>query len=185
MLKEIHRLGALNGVQDNTIADLRSKLQIVSANSQSIKESANKMALAMESKDLFVGRQDSDDVVITRFGLLVGQIKTWSVPFAAQEKIGTRIDLSGATMQEIRRVVPGGSELDRFLHTPKNVRLFVRGWVGLVMSEMLFRTLPSGQHHGSQGKDLWMDQEIALSFLQMENTFFHAGESLLLKLLDK
>ncbi|MCJ1467732.1 hypothetical protein MMC07_006357 [Pseudocyphellaria aurata] len=132
------------------------------------------MALAMESKDLFVGRQDSDDVVITRFGLLLGQIKTWSVPFADLEKIITQKDLYGARIQAIRRVMPGRSNLDQILHRPKNVRLFVRGWVGLVVSKLLFRTLPSGQHHGPQGEDIWMDQAIALSFLQMENRLFYA-----------
>ncbi|MCJ1461449.1 hypothetical protein MMC07_000046 [Pseudocyphellaria aurata] len=130
MQKEILRLSALNNVQAITIADLEVQLKIVSANCQ---ESANKMFLAMESKELFLGRQGSGDPVTTRFYLLVRQIKTWSVPFADPEKTGMRIDLSRTTIQEIRRVMPGRSKLDRSLHTPKNVRLFVRGWVGLVM----------------------------------------------------
>ncbi|MCJ1428893.1 hypothetical protein MMC29_006804 [Sticta canariensis] len=144
-----------------------------SAKSQSIKESADKMAFAMESKDLFVGRQDSDDVVVSRFRLLVGQIKTWSLPFAAQQKSVRRIDLSGFMAQDLHRVAPGTSDLQRSLQTLKSARLFVRGWVGLTISDMLFRTLPSGEHVGSQGKDIWMDREIAHSFLTIENRLFH------------
>lgn len=185
MQEQIHRLNALNNDQAKTIADLWSKLQTESANSQSIKESANKLAFAMENKDLFLGRQDSDDVVISRFGILVGQVKTWSVPFAAQERTDMRSDLSGAKPEDIRRVVPGRLDLDRFLQTPKNARLFARGWVGLTISEMLFRTLPSGQLQGSQGKDIWMDQEIARSFSLIEDRLFHAGKSLLYKVSHK
>lgn len=177
MQEQIHRLSALNNDQAKTIADLWSKLQTESANSQSIKESANKLAFAMENKDLFVGRQDSDDVVISRFGILVGQVKTWSVPFAAQERTGMRINLSGAKPEDVRRVAPGKLDLDRFLQTPKNARLFARGWVGLAMSEMLFRTLPSGQLQGSQGKDIWVDQEIARSFSLIEDRLFHADRN--------
>ena len=150
-----------------------------SAKSQSIKESADKMAFAMESKDLFVGRQDSDDVVVSRFRQLVGQSKTWTVHFAAQEKMVGRIDLSGFMTQDLHRVAPGRSDLQRSLQTLKSARLFVRGWVGLTISDMLFRTLPSGEHLGSQGEDIWMDQEIARSFLTIENSLFHTSESLL------
>lgn len=185
MQEQIYRLNAQNNDQTKTIADLWSKLQTESANSQSIKESANKLAFAMENKDLFVGRQDSDDAVISRFGILVGQVKTWSVPFAAQERTGMHIDLSGSKLEDLRRVAPGRSDLDGFLQTPKNARLFARGWVGLAMSEMLFRTLPSGQLQGSQGKDIWMDKEIARSFSLIEDRLFHAGNSLLYKLSHK
>lgn len=175
--KKTHQLIPLKNDQNKTIDDLRSKLQIELANSQSIRESANKMAFAMENKDLFVGRQDSDDVVISRFSQLVGQIKTWSVPFAAQERIDIRTNLSGAMTQDPRRVVPGKSDLDGFLQNPKNARLFVRGWAGLNISEMFFRTLPSGQHHASQGKDVWMSQKIGRSFFRIEDELFHAGQS--------
>lgn len=179
MQEELNEVTALNNHQEKTIEDLRSKLRIESANSQSIKESADKMAFAMESKDLFVGCQDSDDIVTSRFGVLVGQIKTWSVPFA-QERTGSRIDLSGVTTRDlVHRVVPGIPELNRLLQTPKNVRLIARGWVGLAMSDMLFRTLPSEQHLGSQCEDIWMDQEIARSFFIIEDRLFHTGESLL------
>lgn len=179
MQEQIRQLMESNDRHAKTIGDLRSKLQTESANSQSIKESAKKMVSAMESKDLFVGRQDSDDVVVSRFGQLVGQIKTWSVPFAAPERTGNRIDLSGVTTLDLHRVVPGRPDLDRLLQTPKNARLFVRGWVGLAMSDMLFRTLPSGQHLGSQSEDIWMDKKIARSFTIIEDRFFHTGELLL------
>ena len=177
--KQIQELMASNYRHEKTIEDLWSRLQTESAKSQSIKESAEKMVAAMESKDLFVGHQDSDDVVILHFGQLVGQIKTWSLPFAAQERTGSRIDLSRVKKPDLYRVVPGIPDLDQLLQTPKNARLFVRGWVGLAMSDMLFRTLPSEQYLGSRSEDIWMDQKIARSFTTIEDRLFHTGELLL------
>ena len=178
MQEHIHNLRAANEEQGKIIADLRNKLQTESANKKSVKESANKLALAMESKDLFVGRQDSDDVVISRFGLLLGQLKTWSVPFADQAKLAAKIDISAANAEDLCRVAPEVSDLGRFLQTPKNARLFVRGWASLAMSEMLFRTLPSGTHMGSPAEDIWVDRNIAKSFIMIENSLLFAGESL-------
>ena len=170
-----HQLQAQNEAQAKRVADLLMSLNKEAENSNRIKESANRMAYAMERKDLFIGQQDSDDVLYSRFYVLIGQVKTWSVPFA-QGRRPFHLDLSSEMMDEFRRVAPAVTDFSRFLQTPKNMRLFVRGYVSLVIAEMLFPTLPSETHPGSRGEDIWMVKDLARSLFQIENNLFHAGE---------
>ena len=172
--EQVRHLQGQNERQARLISELYATIRNEIENGKKIKESANKMAYAMESKELFVGRQDSDDIIYSRFKSLIGQIKTWSVPFA-QERPDTR-EYSVSNIEEFRKVAPCFSDFDRFIQAPKNLRLFVRGYVGLAMAEMLFRTLPHGPHPASYGEDVWMDKELAQSVASIETSLFYAGE---------
>lgn len=173
--QRIHVLKQQNDVHTRTITDLRDDLKVETQNTKIIKESANKMAYAMESKDLYVGRQDSDDAVYSRFQALVGQIKTWSVPFA-QDRPPFHVEPAAGAIAEFRKVAPAVTDFSRFLQTPKNMRLFVRGYVGLTMAEMLFRTLRTRTHLGSEVEDIWMDRKLAHAVFRIENRLFDAGK---------
>ena len=176
--EHIHRLQLQNDQQVRKISDLQATIRSEVEKGKKIKESANKMAYAMETKELFVGRQDSDDVIYSRFQSLIGQIKTWSVPFAQDRAIAR--DYPQASIDEFLKVAPSVSDFQRFFQTPKNLRLFMRGYVGLAMAESLFRTLPYGPHPVSYGEDVWMDRELAHSVASVENSLFYAGECFLL-----
>lgn len=128
----------------------------------------------MESKELFVGRQDSDDVIYSRFQSLIGQIKTWSVPFAQDRSIAR--DYPQASIDEFCKVAPYVSDFLCFFQNPKNLRLFMRGYVGLAMAESLFRTLHYGPNPGSYGEDAWMDRELAHGVASIENSLLYAGK---------
>ena len=171
---EINRLVAQNEEQNRKISVLQVNLDKEAQTTRMIKESANKMAQAMESKDLFVGRQDSDDVVYSRFQLLLGQIKTWSIPFA-QERHPNQLKLA-IDIEDFRKVVPAVTDMSRFLANTKNMRLFVRGFVSLTMAETLFRTLPYEFHPGTRGEDVWMDQDLARGVSVIETRLFNAGK---------
>lgn len=173
--QQIHFLKQQDDVHTRTITDLRNDLKVETQNTKIIKDSANKMAYAMESKDLYVGRQDSDDAVYSRFQTLIGQIKTWSIPFA-QDRPSFHVESAAGAIADFRKVAPAVTDFSRFLQTPKNMRLFVRGYVGLIMAEMLFRTLPSGTHLGSKGEDIWMDTKLARSVFLIEKRLFDAGK---------
>ena len=173
--QQIQSLKAQIDAHTRTIKDLRNDVLVEAENSKKIKESANKMAYAMESKDLYVGRQDSDDAVYSRFQVLIGKIKTWSVAFA-QDRQPYHLDLAAETIEEFHKVAPAVNDFPRFLQTPKNMRLFVRGYVSLAIAEMLFRTLPNNVHPGSGGEDIWMDKEVAHGVFLIENSLFYAGK---------
>ena len=175
--EHIHRLELQNDQHVRKISELQATIRSEVEKGKKIKESANKMAYAMESKELFVGRQDSDDVIYSRFQSLIGQIKTWSVPFAQDRAIAR--DYPQASIDEFCKVAPSVSDFQRFFRTPKNLRLFMRGFVGLAMAESLFRTLPYGPHPVSYGEDVWMDRELAHSVASVENSLFYAGECFL------
>ena len=176
--QQIQGLKAHIEAQTKTLKDLRDDLYIEAEKSKKIKESANKMAYAMEKKDLYVGRQDSDDAVYSRFQMLIGQIKTWSVPFA-QNGASSHPAFTAEVLEEFRKVAPAVTDFPRFLQTPKNMRLFIRGYVSLAIAEMLFRTLATGTHSGSGGEDIWMDGELAHCVYLIENSLFYAGKSII------
>lgn len=157
-----------------TIVELRNDLRVEAENSKMIKESANKMAYALESKDPYVGRQASDDTVYSQFQNLIGKIKTWSIPFA-QDHPATHLEFAPEIIEEFRRVAPIVIDLPRFLQTPKNMRLLVRGYVSMTIAERLFRTLPTANYAGSGGKDIWMDVELADGVFLVENHLLYAG----------
>ena len=168
----------MNKCQTNRIAELSSKLQIEEENNTKLKESTNKMLVAMENKDLFLGRQDTDDTVRSRFDLLVRKIFTWSVPFAQHEAPPSLEDLPQIPLQDLHRILPGITDFGRFLHflqNSKNIRLFVRGWTNLAIAEMLFRTLSSDPLIASETQDIWMDSELSQAVQLIETGFFNAG----------
>lgn len=68
---------------------------------------------------------------------------------------------------------------ERFLGTPKNMRLFVHGYVGFAMAENLFRSL-SHDSVGFHGADIWMDKKLVQPVSLLEQDLFYAGINLYL-----
>ena len=173
--QQIEDLQAQNDEYARNIADLRRDLSIEVEKNGKNKESANKMAYAIENKDLYLGHQDSDDAVYTRFKILIGQIKTWSVPFA-QDRPPSPFKFTPEMSDDLRNVAPAVKDFTWFLKTSKNLRLFVRGYVSFAMTELIFRTLPTQTRPKFSGDDIWMDKELASGVFSIENRLFNAGE---------
>ncbi|KAL8706629.1 MAG: hypothetical protein Q9225_007930 [Loekoesia sp. 1 TL-2023] len=174
---EIHRLRAVINSQHEEIGVMSSRLQAEELNNKKLRESMNKMILAMESKDLFVGRQSTDDTVSSRFGQLLGQVKTWSVPFAENDRALPLADLPDTTKTMLRRILPNTPSSDlsrRSRPSPKVIRLLVRGLVSLGITEMLFRTLPTPSQPEPPANDAWVDKELAQAIHLVEMRFFGA-----------
>ena len=171
----IQQLQEQNDQQARAISRLRSDIEKEIQKGKEIKQSAVQMAFAWENKELQIGRQASDEDIYSRFLSLVLQIETWSVPFAQVRQNAQ--DYSVEAIEEFRQVAPGVSDFQCFLQTPKNLRLVVRGCVGLAMTECLFRTIRYGPHSGPHGKDIWMDKELAHSFASIENSLFQSSKN--------
>lgn len=170
---QLQQLQEQNNQQARQISRLRSDIEKEVKKGKEIKQSADKMIYSMENRELAIGRQDSDEEIKSRFQSLVGQIRTWSVPFAQIRQDARSYSLEA--IGEFRKVSPGVSDFERFLQTPKNLRLLVRGYVGLAIAESLFRTIPYGPGPWP-GEDVWMDRELAHSFASIENSLFHSSK---------
>ena len=120
-----------------------------------IKQSVEKMVRLVENKELLLGIQDSDEDICCRFQSLMSQIRTWSVPFAQVRQNAQ--DYSVEAVEEFQQVAPGISDFQNFLQTPRNLRLLVRGCVGLVIAESFFRTIPYGPDSSPYGEDVCLD----------------------------
>ena len=131
----------------------------------------------MESKDLILGRQESDDTVYPLFQIVLGQMKTWSAPFA-QDRPPSNFEFAADVIEDFQKVAPAVTDFPRFLQNQKDMRLFVRGYVSLAIGHMLFRTLPTGTHLGSGGHDIWMNRKLAHGVVRIENSLFYAAKSI-------
>lgn len=170
------QLKALCDGQSLKIQDLTSRLQIEEEKTKRLSESTDKMIIAMENKDLFLGRQHSDEEISGRFRWLMNQIKTWSMPFADRD---ARAPLSGGpdiSKEDLARIAPIAIDIPSFFKNPTNVRAFVRAWVGVIMAEIFFPAIATGMDIQTHGVDLWMDRELATAVHQIESRLSNSGE---------
>lgn len=93
-------------------------------------------------------------------------------------------EFSTAANDHIRPVTPtiaDKASFEDFLETPKNMRLFVRGSVGLTMADELIHILPHGApgcYSRFHGADVWMDQRLVQPVSVHEEALFDTDKSL-------
>lgn len=170
---QLQQLQEQNDQQAKQISELISDIEKEVKKSEEIKQSADKMIYTMENRELSIGKQDSDEEIKFHFQSLIGQIRTWSIPFA-QIRQDARA-YSPEAIEEFRKVSPCISDFEHFLQTPKNLRLLVRGYVGFAIAESFFRTFPYAPGTWPPGKDVWMDRELAHGFASIETSLFDSG----------
>ena len=154
---------------------LCNDLKVEAERCKLIGESADNMAYALENKDLYIGPQASDDVLCFQFQELVGNIQTWSVSFALHHPLPYLV-FPAEVMNEFKKVAPGVRDVPSLLQTSKNLRLFVRGYVGLVLADMIFRAWPSGMQPESRGEEVWMDKNLAHGVFLIESRLSSTGK---------
>lgn len=145
------------------IDSLRNALESEKLTASKVKLSADKMQLIMDNKDLFVGIEQNDDVIMTKFRNLFGQITSWSKRFRKSDNA----DLDGLSTQtrlEFERIAQGcltpgptvGQEEPRLWDSAKMIRMLIQGWVGLIISEKMFIILSGVSLPSSAGRDVWI-----------------------------
>ena len=145
-----------------------------------VKESANKMQLAMDNKELYIGQQASDDIIIGKFSALMRSIKTWSQLFPRIQIDNLKLQLKNEEMtDEVLGVFPGCprvEDLEKVLNNPQKRRLFIRGWVGLIITKHFFRSLPDEDYPAfNEAVDAWLQESTSASVAALERVFFCAG----------
>ena len=171
--RQIHILQNEKDGHARIIAGLRNDLKVEAERCKLIAESADNMVYALENKDLYIGRQASDDVLYVQFQELVGNIQTWSVSFTPHYP-PSHLVFAAEVMNEFKKVAPGVRDVPSLLQTSKNLRLFVRGYVGLVLADMIFRAWPSGTQPKSRG-EVWMDKDLAHGVFLIESRLFNTS----------
>ena len=171
--RQIHILQDEKDNHARIIAGLRNDLKVEAERCKLIGESADNMVYALENKDLYIGPQASDDVLYVQFQELVGNIQTWSVSFAPHHP---HLVFAAEVMNELKKVAPGVRDVPGLLQTSKNLRLFVRGYVGLVLADMIFRAWPSGMQPESRGEEVWMDKDLAHGVFMIESRLSNTGK---------
>ncbi|SLM35202.1 hypothetical protein LPUS_04304 [Lasallia pustulata] len=155
------------------ISELQLRLISEMDRNSRIKELANQMQYTIESKELFVGPQSSDDEILSDFRSILDEVRTWSIKFACESPISLD-NLPVSVVTAFQRLAPACPDLRRLLSNRKHRRLFVRGWVSLGLADWLFRCLPSDHHSGSRCEDGWLDTETAHGVFLVERMLVNA-----------
>jgi hypothetical protein len=139
------------------------------------------MQSQMDNKELFLGRQASDEDVQAKFNELMNAIKTWSTRFAAtgQAVYGNFVEGDLLKYQRVLPTCQSILDVQKLLNNSphgKKKRIFTRGWAGYVMSELLFRTLKTADHEGTKAYDVWMDRRASRSVHRIENQLYDPGQ---------
>ncbi|MCJ1353368.1 MAG: hypothetical protein MMC33_003354 [Icmadophila ericetorum] len=82
----------------------------------------------MESKEFWIGPQETDDKISTSFRGLLSQIQTWSIAFAYDCHVEPD-QISQQVLDDFSRVAPGYRSLSTILDDRKMRRSLVRGWL--------------------------------------------------------
>ena len=169
------RLQEEKDAQAQMISELQLRLVSEMDRNSRIKESANKIQYTMESRELFVGPQASDDEILSDFRSILDEVRTWSIKFACDSPISLDT-LPAPIATAFQRLAPTCPDLRRLLSNRKDRRLFVRGWVSLGLADWLFRCLPSDHHSGSRCEDRWLETDIAHSVSLVESRLSNTGK---------
>ena len=170
--ESVGRLQQEKEAQAQTISELQLRLVSEVDRSNRIKESANRIQYAFESKELFIGPQCSDDEILSDFRGILDEVRTWSIRFACENPVNLPVTIAPS----FQRLAPACPDLRRLLGNRKDRRLFVRGWVSMGLADWLFRCLPSDNHPGSRGGDRWLDTNIANGVSLVESKLLNAGK---------
>lgn len=140
------------------------------------KQSAQHMQMELDNKELFLGRQATDDEIVSSFGALLSSIKTWSTNFK-----GIPVDVhlfQQAITAECTQAAPycwTAHYAKDMLSNKKRRGLFVRGLVACIISQKLFRRVKHDSQHGEQVLDLWLEPPLAAGLAVLESRLSSAG----------
>lgn len=145
----------------------------------SIKRSVQQMQLELDDKGPLLGRQGTDDEIVSAFEALLSSIETWSRNFN-NISVDLHLFLQAMT-EECVQAAPycrTARYAEYMLSNKKRRGLFIRGLVSCVISKKLFRSDRHISQHGEQVLDLWLEPLLAAVLAVLENRLISAGTSL-------
>ena len=163
-------------LKNSIIDQLQKSLQDEKSLSEKIEQSADKMQLAMHNMEAFMSVQPSDDVILTAFRQLFGQVKTW-VSTSLTTSISARVpSITAEIFKEYQEVFPGQSLesiVSDVLKSTKKRRFFLRGCIAETLCTEVFRSGEKDFLSGQQ--DLWLGPPLSLSLARFEDELAAAG----------
>ncbi|CAG8962467.1 hypothetical protein HYFRA_00014197 [Hymenoscyphus fraxineus] len=133
------------------------------------KESATRVRLAMQDKELFIGPQALDRIVQEKFITLFKNVRTSSRFLNGGEPVNL-LSFKPEVRKQFDIIAPGLDDagICNLLNGKSTRRYFLQGWIALVMTERLFPTLPDEQYPGTDTKDLWLEGSQAGNLRDLE-----------------
>jgi hypothetical protein len=145
------------------------------------KESATRVRLAMQDKELFIGPQALDRTIQIQFNTLFKNVRTWSRYLGGAgggAGVAGLASINPAVRKQFELIAPGSDELAlaKILANKSKRRYFFQGFIGLVIVENLLPTLPEACYPGNSARDLWLDSEKAENLWQLERALYSPGK---------
>ncbi|KAH7357224.1 hypothetical protein BKA65DRAFT_475009 [Rhexocercosporidium sp. MPI-PUGE-AT-0058] len=151
------------------VSKLEKELSVQHEAVYETKESATRVRLAMQDKELFIGPQALDRVIQEQFITIFKNVRTSSRFLGGGESVNLA-SLKPEVRKQFDTIAPGLDDggLSKILDGKSTRRYFLQGWIALVMTERLFPTLPDEQYPGAETKDLWLEEPRAGDLWSLE-----------------
>jgi hypothetical protein len=168
--------------REQKIQNLEAKLETAQRDNESLKQSATEMQKLMDSKELFLGPQATDQDIQTRFGALNSLIKTWSMNFInGHDKVPVFYEKQLSEYCNIAPLCQVIHDFEHLVSERKTRRLFVRGWTSYIISTRIFRSFPTATQSGKtpagpHGLDLWLQDVERNGLAALETRLLCAGQ---------
>ncbi|KAH7160461.1 hypothetical protein B0J13DRAFT_644091 [Dactylonectria estremocensis] len=179
--QEIQRLHAILDSANSSIETLTAELQVKEALGLQLKKRNNAMQSFRDAEEELLGRQEQDSTISADFEALFLQLKSWtSKCCSAADSLMAVTDAHRQNLQMIRRVLPNLADVEKLpdflpVGNVRRRRKFIRGWIGLVLSEQMIRSLPGPLHPTSLGCDVWLPLKVSESVRELETTLLSSG----------
>ncbi|KAF9874991.1 hypothetical protein CkaCkLH20_07685 [Colletotrichum karsti] len=172
-------------VEDDVEA-LEDRIYALEQNCAQLQRQNDAMQAARDAREDLMGRQEPDSSISAQFSDIMLQIKSWVSKYCKDAKRPFEVEkLDPQLLPQIRKVIP---RLRRLEDLPeilppgagglKSRRKFIRGWVALVVTENLFRSLPAPTHGTESGSDVWIPEKPRNALKSLEMTLLNSGEAI-------
>lgn len=159
------------------VAQLEKEVEQRKAIVIDMKASTQRVLASTQEKELFIGPQTIDLDIQAKFIALFKAVRTWSRFLGGANTIDVA-SLDPGVREDFNFIAPGldDMKLEKILGNSSKKKYLAQGWIGLMMTNHCFSTLPDGKYPGTTVHDLWVESEQAQSFRILEIALSNAAQ---------
>jgi hypothetical protein len=171
--KELEETKQALAKEQHLVREYQKRVNYEEADNERMKFKATKMVEFVESKELFLGEQATDDDIISRYKRLGHLVKNWSKPVTIDTDFSAfeleEEQLSKITTMILPSIVTKG-QLQKLLEGKAQRRQVARAWVHLILYDEVLNIRQSPMEETrATTTDLWMGEPVASAVSTVEN----------------
>lgn len=146
------------------------------------RRAADAMQTHMDNKELFLPSQLSDQTILRSIEALMDSIRSWSFKQGEETSKTSNIasDVDAKRLEVYQRVAPwvkNNKDIDEIRKKKKMRKFFLRGYLALLVSDVIFRKAPNRGIQQGSGQDYWVPPGPRPWFRLLEDYLYFRGKS--------